>query len=78
MKTLKLKECGEVVFYLSSKGFTKGKIKSVCVDQRSLNYFYRVISESDCLIYQGDQKQPNEIWDTYEDMVKHFTKKGLS
>jgi len=28
--------------------------------------------------YQGDAKEADEIWDTYEEMLKHFTKKGLS
>lgn len=78
MITLKLKQCDEVVFYLSSNGFVRGFIKAVVVDQRSLKFYYRVSCAANHKEYQGDQKEPDEIWDTYEDMLKHFTKKGLS
>jgi hypothetical protein len=74
MKTLQLREKNSVVYFLSSDGFKKGWVKSIHVDQETLKVLYRVTHSENCEIYMGEQKGPDEVFDTYEDMLAHFMK----
>ena len=72
MKNITIFEPGETVYYLSSDGFKRGKIKSVILNQTNLALSYRIIATDHHDIYMGDERPHNQVWRVYDDMLEYF------
>jgi hypothetical protein len=83
MKTIKY-SVGQPVFWLSSKGFEKGIIKSIIytdelIDmknktRRHEKLVYRLTSKNYAEVYQGDEVPEELIFTSYENMLAHYAK----
>lgn len=77
METIKIRTFGETVYFLNSKGFQKGTIKSTTVASNQwhpLSISYRVTCSDYNKEYQGDEKIESQLFDSKEEMIKHYAK----
>lgn len=74
---------GDKVYWLSSKGFTKGIIKQVLLTdiisiyngkhkkRKEIQYFLWSVNSHD--EYMGDEVKEHEIFTNYKDMIKYYS-----
>lgn len=75
MKTIKIRQFGDTVFFLNSDGFQKGSIKRTLVISEKNNLLeikYYVITPKDHDEYMGSEKKESDLFDTYEDMIQFY------
>lgn len=76
MKTITIRQHGETVYFLNSKGFQKGTIKRTLVVSEKhtpLEIKYNVTCPSYADVYMGDEIEGGLLFDSYEEMVKFYT-----
>lgn len=80
METIKIRTYGDVVYFLTSTGFQKGKIKNTHVVsqiRQHLDITYRVVTDKDNPEFGGYEKTGSELFDSKEEMIAHFAKQKL-
>jgi len=70
--TLTIRQYGDTVYFLNSKGFQKGTIKrTIIVSEKhtplKLEYYVTCPSYAD--VYMGDEKKPSELFDSLKEMI---------
>jgi hypothetical protein len=80
MKTIELRLAGDVVYFITGSGFKKGSIKTARVNSEKkgcVEITYMVKEQGDDSPFMGYEKKPGELWDSYKDMIDHFTNQKL-
>lgn len=80
METIKIRTFGDVVYFLTSNGFQKGKVKQTLVVSQihqRLSITYRVVTDKDNREFGGYEKTGSELFDSKEEMIAHFAKAKL-
>lgn len=80
MTTIQLRTAKEKVYFLTEDGFQKGFIKrSIVVSEKEniVDIKYYVVSDNDNDVFGGHERRPNEIFDTYEQMIDYYSKRGV-
>ncbi len=73
--TITIRQHGDVVYFLDSKGFQKGTVKTTHViseKHNPLEIIYRVVCKDDNGVYMGDAKKPTELFDSMKQMIDYF------
>lgn len=78
-------KAGDVVYWLSNRGFTKGYIKRIYFEQQinpetknvstTLQYFLK--EEKDMGVYMGDNVPENLVFHSYKEMLEHYQKQKV-
>lgn len=74
MKAIKIRQHGDIVYYLTSQGFEKGQVKKTIVVSEKhtplcIKYF---VNDDISTVFMGHERSPEQLWDTYEEMLSHF------
>lgn len=74
---------GDTVYWLSSKGFTKGYIRDIQFRQQLINseveteLCYYLTNDKYSKQYQGDKTQEHLVFTSYESMLEYYSKEKL-
>lgn len=72
MKTIKIREAGDEVFYIEASGIKHGYIHRVQITQdngRNLEIKYFVKHSTDCDVYGGSQKAADQLHDKLDTLL---------
>lgn len=78
---------GDEIYWLSSKGFRKGIVKQVILNDYINIYKGKQVKTKDIKFlawcdnygesYMGDEVKADEMFDNYDDMLKHYSELKL-
>lgn len=77
MTTIKIYEHGDTLYFLDSNGFQKGIVKRTQVTSETgdvgptIKYWLR--TATDYREYQGLERGPDQVFETYEEMINHYS-----
>lgn len=74
--TITIRQYGDTVYFLNSKGFQKGSIKRTLVVSEKYTPFeikYFVTCPSYADVYMGDEKKGSELFDSMKEMITFYS-----